>query len=146
MQARRKQLSDQLQGLWSDVPAWTATMLFMFQPVAQSVSSLLVLSLHCAAPWSIFVGMCPCLSGCCHIDAAAFLMCTLLIHTMLLIQTLGPHSRLHDIESHKASIPRLPWLSNIVLHCDIGNMAFKLCLFLGVKLQKSQHPGRAFYG
>lgn len=49
MQARRKQLPDQLQGLWSDIPAWTATMLFMFQPVAQSVSSLLVAALHVVA-------------------------------------------------------------------------------------------------
>lgn len=38
MQARRQQLPEQLQGLWSDIPAWTATLLFMFQPVAQSVS------------------------------------------------------------------------------------------------------------
>lgn len=38
MQARRHQLPPQLQGLWSDIPAWTATLLFMFQPVAQSVS------------------------------------------------------------------------------------------------------------
>lgn len=38
MQARRQQLPQQLQGLWSDIPAWTATLLFMFQPVAQSVS------------------------------------------------------------------------------------------------------------
>lgn len=59
MQARRKQLPDQLQGLWSDVPAWTATMLFMFQPVAQSVSSLLVSSLHGAALCSVLLfGMC----------------------------------------------------------------------------------------
>lgn len=49
MQARRKQLPDQLQGLWSDIPAWTATMLFMFQPVAQSVSSMLVAALHVGA-------------------------------------------------------------------------------------------------
>lgn len=37
--ARRQQLPEQLQGLWSDIPAWTATLLFMFQPVAQSVSN-----------------------------------------------------------------------------------------------------------
>ena len=38
MQAKRQQLPQQLQGLWKDIPAWTATLLFMFQPVAQSVS------------------------------------------------------------------------------------------------------------
>lgn len=39
LQARQQRLSHSLQRLWSDVPAWTATLLFMFQPVAQSVSS-----------------------------------------------------------------------------------------------------------
>lgn len=38
LQARQQRLSRALQMLWADVPAWTATLLFMFQPVAQSVS------------------------------------------------------------------------------------------------------------
>lgn len=39
LQDKAQKLPEALQGTWSSVPAWTATLLFMFQPVAQLVSS-----------------------------------------------------------------------------------------------------------
>ncbi|KAK9809188.1 hypothetical protein WJX72_011049 [[Myrmecia] bisecta] len=37
-----RKLPPQLQGAWASVPAWTATLLFMFQPVAQLVRNFAV--------------------------------------------------------------------------------------------------------
>lgn len=82
MQARRKQLPHQLQGLWSDIPAWTATMLFMFQPVAQSVSSLLMTLLlavtHTFVYFLVSLGTCTC---------ACSVALSQLVYTYVFIQT-----------------------------------------------------------
>lgn len=39
MQDRTGRMPEKLQGLWRGVPAWSATFLFAFQPVAQLVDS-----------------------------------------------------------------------------------------------------------
>ncbi len=47
--SRAGHLPEQMQHLWAAIPGWTATGLFMFQPVAQSVGGI------AAAPCGLLV-------------------------------------------------------------------------------------------